>query len=75
MHYKTVHDDELMMTMIQPDTSLTMSNGTYVLLSSLGRLPMALDPAADPSRSDDVDGVASWGHQCAMIPPVCIMST
>ena len=57
------------------DYILIVSAGTYVLPSSLGRLPLPLEPAADPSRSDDVDGVASTCHQWAMIPPVCIMST
>jgi len=56
-------------------TMLTALAGTYVLPSSLGRLPPLLEPALDPSRSDDVDGVASTCHQCAMIPPVCIIST
>jgi len=62
-------------TLIQLHTLLTVLYCTHVLLSSRGRLPLPLEPAVDPSRSDDVDGVASTCHQCAMIPPVCIIST
>lgn len=61
-----------------PDHYIILSvllTGTHLLPSSLGRLPTPLDPAVEPSRSEDVDGVASTCHQCAVIPPRALCSS